>query len=68
MLTGGRTNHTWRVEGDRDLVVQHVQAHAGTDLHALMENLVRVTSHLEWQHHTGPDRDEPTWWPILVPT
>lgn len=68
MLTGGRTNDTWRVEADRGLVIQHVRADGGADLLAMMENLVRVTSHLEWQHYTGSRKDEPTWWPILVPT
>lgn len=68
LLSGGRTNRTMRVRAGYDLVLQHLRAGGPSDLLQVMENLVRVTSHLEWQHAIGGDRGEPRWWPQLVPT
>lgn len=65
-LSGGRTNRTLRVRAGRDLVMQHMRSTAQSDLLGIMENLVRVTSHLEWRRNTEQTGDR--WYPQLVPT
>jgi len=74
LLTGGRTNRTLRVLAGQDLVLQQLRAFDGVDLLGIMENLVRVTSHLDWKSRVaameaGTAAAEPvSWWPELVPT
>lgn len=67
LLSGGRTNRTMRASGEQDLVLQHVRHGSHDDLLGVMENLVRVTSHLEWKR-VSSDRSAPQWYPNLVPT
>lgn len=66
LLTGGRTNQTMRVRAGRDLVLQHMHAGESRDLLGTMENLVRVTAHLDWKRAIGGRGD--SWYPMLVPT
>jgi N-acetylhexosamine 1-kinase len=66
LLTGGRTNRTMRVRAGRDLVLQQMLGSAHNDLLGIMENLVRVTSHLEWRRRV--ERQGDSWYPHLVPT
>jgi len=66
LLTGGRTNRTLRVRAGRDVVLQQMHGRAHPDLLGVMENLVRVTSHLEWRRTVGDTGD--SWYPLLVPT
>ena len=74
LLTGGRTNRTLRVRAGQELVLQQLRAFDGVDLLGIMENLVRVTSHLDWKARvaaieTGMATTDPvSWWPELVPT
>ncbi len=74
LLTGGRTNRTLRVRAGRELVLQQLRAFDGVDLLGIMENLVRVTSHLDWKMRAAaieagtPPDDAASWWPELVPT
>ena len=74
LLTGGRTNRTLRVRAGQELVLQQLRAFDGVDLLGIMENLVRVTSHLDWKTRVaaleaGISPSEPvSWWPELVPT
>ena len=65
-LSGGRTNRTMRARAGRDLVLQQLLGSAHSDLLGIMENLVRVTSHLEWRRTV--ERQGATWYPQLVPT
>jgi len=65
-LSGGRTNRTLRARAGRDLVVQQLLGSAHADVLGVMENLVRVTSHLEWRRST--QSNEQVWFPQLVPT
>jgi len=65
LLTGGRTNRTMRVRAGRDLVLQQMFGTGHNDLLGVMENLVRVTSHLEWRRAVEQLGD--SWYPILVP-
>ncbi len=67
VLNGGRTNLTLHAATDPDLVVQQLPAGSHDDLLGVMENLVRVTSHLDWARRTGPQVHDP-WYPQLVPT
>ena len=66
VLTGGRTNRTMRVRAGRDLVLQQMLGSAHKDLLGIMENLVRVTSHLEWRRRV--ERQGDSWYPHLMPT
>lgn len=66
LLTGGRTNRTLRVRAGRDLVLQQLLGAAHGDLLAVMENLVRVTGHLDWQRRIQDGG--PAWYPMLMPT
>lgn len=75
LLTGGRTNRTMRVRAGRGLVLQHLRATGESDLLGIMDNLVRVTSHLDWRERMGDEfgnggsgADAVAWWPELVPT
>lgn len=65
-LTGGRTNRTLRARAGRDLVLQQMRGSAHGDLLGIMENLVRVTSHLDWRRAVEGQGD--SWYPQLVPT
>ncbi len=65
-LTGGRTNRTLRARAGRDLVLQQMFGGAHGDLLGIMENLVRVTSHLEWRRQIEHHGDR--WYPQLMPT
>lgn len=68
-LSGGRTNRTMWVRGAEEadeLVLQQLRGDANSDLLGVMENLVRVTAHLDWKQRVR--RDPNTWWPLLVPT
>ncbi len=66
LLTGGRTNRTMRVRAGRDLVLQQLRGSGHRDLLGVMENLVRVTSHLEWRRTV--ERQGDSWYPQLMPT
>lgn len=66
LLTGGRTNRTMRARAGRDLVLQQLRGSAQNDLLGIMENLVRVTSHLDWRQAFAEQRER--WYPQLVPT
>jgi hypothetical protein len=66
LLTGGRTNRTLRVRAGRDLVLQQMLGSAHGDLLGIMENLVRVTSHLDWRR--AVERQGAGWYPQLVHT
>ena len=76
LLTGGRTNRTLRVRAGHELVLQQLRAFDGVDLLGIMENLVRVTSHLGWKARveaieagtSGSGQEPVSWWPELVPT
>lgn len=65
-LSGGRTNRTLRVRAGRDLVLQQLLGAAHGDLLAVMENLVRVTGHLDWRRSV--EGGGPSWYPLLMPT
>jgi N-acetylhexosamine 1-kinase len=65
LLTGGRTNRTLRVRAGRDLVLQQMRRSTQSDLLGIMENLVRVTSHLDWRRAFEHQGD--SWYPHLVP-
>ena len=65
-LPGGRTNWTLRVRAGHDLVLQQMLGSAHGDLLGIMENLVRVTSHLDWRRSV--ERQGAGWYPQLVPT
>lgn len=65
-LTGGRTNRTMRARAGRDVVLQQLLGSAHGDLLGVMENLVRVTSHLDWKGSLAGDPGR--WYPQLVPT
>jgi len=65
-LTGGRTNRTMRVRAGRDLVLQQMLGSAHGDLLGIMENLVRVTSHLDWRRAFTDEQQ--AWYPHLVAT
>gem|GEM_PF-663868 len=73
-LSGGRTNQTLRAVGEQDLVLQHMRATPRSDLLGIMENLVRVTSHLDWRRVVDVDNERQVsdpnerWYPQLVPT
>lgn len=66
LLAGGRTNRTLRARAGRDLVLQQLLGKAHSDLLGIMENLVRVTSHLDWRRVV--DKTGPSWYPLLMPT
>lgn len=66
LLTGGRTNRTLRARAGRDVVLQQMLASGHVDLLGIMENLVRVTSHLDWRRRTAGDATD--WYPQLLPT
>ena len=66
LLTGGRTNRTLRARAGRDLVLQQMLGSAHGDLLGIMENLVRVTTHLDWRRAVEGQGD--SWYPQLVPT
>ena len=66
LLTGGRTNRTLRVRAGRDLVLQQLRGSAHANLLGIMENLVRVTSHLDWRRTV--ERQGDSWYPHLMPT
>lgn len=66
MLTGGRTNRTLRARAGRDVVLQQMLASGHADLLGVMENLLRVTSHLEWRRRIAGDA--PDWYPQPLPT
>lgn len=51
-LDGGWTNDTYFVEATQPLVVQRLSDHYFERPLAVMENLVRVTSHLDWKRKT----------------
>ncbi len=79
-LTGGRSNLTYRCTSasGRELVVQRLAAGSHSNPLGVMENLFRVTSHLDWKRITGGTAAsadsrigrEPgdVWYPLLVPT
>lgn len=66
LLTGGRINRTLRVRAGRDVVLQQMHGDAHADLLGVMENLVRVTSHLEWRRAISGEHT--SWYPLLIPT
>lgn len=66
-MSGGWTNDTFHVRGPDELVLQRVSNEYFEDVLAVMENLVRVTGHLEWKrqlHHRDAGPSEP-WYRIL---
>lgn len=66
VLSGGRTNRTMRCRAGQDLVVQQLRSGPHVDLLGIMENLVRVTSHLDWKRRVEHAGD--AWYPQLVAT
>jgi len=69
LLTGGRTNRTLRARAGRDLVLQQMLGAGHHDLLGVMENLVRVTSHLEWRRAmSDAEMSRDSWYPLLVNT
>lgn len=66
LLSGGRTNRTLRARAGRDLVLQQLRGSAHPDLLGIMENLVRLTSHLDWRRTV--ERSGDSWYPNLVHT
>jgi len=67
LLSGGRTNRTMRATAEHDLVLQEVRHGSHDDLLGVMENLVRVTGHLEWKRMSDGPSMAP-WYPRLIPT
>jgi len=66
LLTGGRTNRTMRARAGRDVVLQQLLGSAHGDLLGIMENLVRVTTHLDWKGRLAGETE--SWYPRLLPT
>jgi len=52
-LTGGWTNDTYAIGDPPTLILQRVSNHYVADPQGLMENLVRILSHLEWKRTFG---------------
>lgn len=57
-LSGGWTNDTYAIGDPAELILQRVSNHYVADPQGLMENLVRILSHLEWKQSFGGARDE----------
>lgn len=52
-LAGGWTNDTYAIGDPPSLILQRVSSHYVADPQGLMENLVRILSHLEWKRMFG---------------
>lgn len=64
---GGLVNYSFAVGDPTRLVIQGINDRYLNDPQQVMENLVRIVGHLEWQNATAM-AGTPRWFPTLVPT